>query len=126
MYVLVPPLPLLQFGLFIAAKVIAGDVYFFLHNLQTVLVQDFGEDCSSESESDDDAESAEEYASESEVDDVTDAANEEEWASSGEARSEASDDERDAQASAEALKKLVPYNLEDFEKVILLNKLNKF
>nr|GMD30955.1 Spastin like [Ipomoea batatas] len=77
---------------------------------------DFGEDCSSESESDEDAESAEEYASESEVDDATDAANEEEWASSGEARSEASDDERDVQASAEALKKLVPYNLEDFEK----------
>nr|GMD37672.1 uncharacterized protein LOC109155101 isoform X2 [Ipomoea batatas] len=77
---------------------------------------DFGEDCSSESESDEDAESAEEYASESEADDATDAANEEEWASSGEARSEASDDERDVQASAEALKKLVPYNLEDFEK----------
>ncbi|XP_031092029.1 uncharacterized protein LOC115996769 isoform X1 [Ipomoea triloba] len=77
---------------------------------------DFGEDCSSESESDEDAESAEEYASESEVDDATEAANEEEWASSGEARSEASDDERDVQASAEALKKLVPYNLEDFEK----------
>nr|GMD35925.1 Spastin like [Ipomoea batatas] len=46
---------------------------------------DFGEDCSSESESDEDAESAEEYASESEADDATDAANEEEWASSGEA-----------------------------------------
>ncbi|XP_019158380.1 PREDICTED: uncharacterized protein LOC109155101 isoform X2 [Ipomoea nil] len=77
---------------------------------------DFGEDCSSESESDEDAESGEEYASDSEVDDATDATNEEEWASSGEARSEASDDERDVQASAEALKKLVPYNLEEFEK----------
>lgn len=89
-------------------------------------MQDFGEDCSSESESDEDAESAEEYASESEVDDATEAANEEEWASSGEARSEASDDERDVQASAEALKKLVPYNLEDFEKVILLNNFKNF
>ncbi|KAH7840384.1 hypothetical protein Vadar_016229 [Vaccinium darrowii] len=49
---------------------------------------DFGEDCSSESESDDDnLESGEECTSESEV-------------------------------SAEALKKLVPYNLEDFEKSV--------
>ncbi|KAK9274576.1 hypothetical protein L1049_021825 [Liquidambar formosana] len=77
---------------------------------------DFGEDCSSECESDD-AESGEECTSESEVEDENDASNEEEWTSSTEAKSECSDDEEiDVQASAEALKKLVPYNLEDFEK----------
>ncbi|KAA8528933.1 hypothetical protein F0562_033579 [Nyssa sinensis] len=78
---------------------------------------DFGEACS-ESESDDDnAESGEECTSESEVEDENDASNEEEWTSSGDAKSEGSDvDEVDVQASAEALKKLVPYNLEDFEK----------
>ncbi|KAL7001520.1 hypothetical protein U1Q18_002672 [Sarracenia purpurea var. burkii] len=78
---------------------------------------DFGEDCSSESESDDDnLESGEDCTSESEVEDENDGSNEEEWTSSGEARSECSDDEVDVQVSAEALKKLVPYNLEDFEK----------
>ncbi|CAA2965484.1 AAA+-type ATPase [Olea europaea subsp. europaea] len=64
---------------------------------------------SSESESDEDnAESGEESTSESEVEDENDASNEE----------DASDDEIDVQASAEALKKLVPYNLEDFEKIV--------
>ncbi|KAG5531841.1 hypothetical protein RHGRI_026451 [Rhododendron griersonianum] len=78
----------------------------------------FGEDCSSESESDgDNLESGEECTSESEVEDENDGSNEEEWTSSGEAKSEGSDDD-DVQVSAEALKKLVPYNLEDFEKSV--------
>lgn len=77
---------------------------------------DFGEDCSSESESDDEnAESGEECSSESEVEDENDGSNEEEWTSSGETRSDCTDDD-EVQVSAEALKKLVPYNLEDFEK----------
>ncbi|CAL5354428.1 unnamed protein product [Camellia sinensis] len=77
---------------------------------------DFGEDCSSESESDDEnAESGEECSSESEVEDENDGNNEEEWTSSGETRSDCTDDD-EVQVSAEALKKLVPYNLEDFEK----------
>lgn len=77
---------------------------------------DFTEDCSTESESDDDAESAEEYTSESEADDVTDAANEE-WESNGD-KSEATDDEGDAHTSDEVLKKLVPHNPESFEKQV--------
>lgn len=78
---------------------------------------DFGEDCSSECETDDDnAELGEECTSDSEVEDDNDASNEEEGTNSGEARSDCSDDDVDIQASAEALKKLVPYNLEDFEK----------
>ncbi|XP_010261095.1 PREDICTED: uncharacterized protein LOC104600003 isoform X2 [Nelumbo nucifera] len=78
---------------------------------------DFGEECTSEIESDDDnAESGEECSSESEVEDENDAGNEEDWTSSGEVKSDSSDDEVDLQASAEALKKLVPYSLEEFEK----------
>lgn len=82
-------------------------------------MQDFSEVCSSETESDDEnGESGEECTSESEVEDENDASNEDEWTSSGEAKPETSDDDEvDVQASAEALKKLVPYNLEDFEKV---------
>ncbi|KAI8538376.1 hypothetical protein RHMOL_Rhmol09G0098100 [Rhododendron molle] len=76
------------------------------------------EDCSSKSESDgDNLESGEECTSKSEVKDENDGSNEEEWTSSGEAKSEGSDDD-DVQVSAEALKKLVPYNLEDFEKSV--------
>ncbi|CAH9088234.1 unnamed protein product [Cuscuta europaea] len=79
----------------------------------------FTEDCSSESGSDEDAESAEEYTSESEAEDVIDdAANDEEWANNGETKSETSDDEGDARKSVEALKKLVPYDLEGFEKQV--------
>lgn len=79
-------------------------------------MQDFGED-QSESESDDDnAESGEECTSESEAEDENVAGNEEEWTSSGEAKSEHSGDD-DVQATIEALKKLVPYSLEEFEKV---------
>ncbi|VFQ69550.1 unnamed protein product [Cuscuta campestris] len=77
---------------------------------------DFTEDCSTESESDDDAESAEEYTSESEADDVTDAADEE-WESNGD-KSEATDDEGDVHTSDEVLKKLVPHNPESFEKQV--------
>ncbi|XP_050275881.1 uncharacterized protein LOC126717928 isoform X1 [Quercus robur] len=79
---------------------------------------DFGDDCASESESDDDAESGEECASESEVDDENDATNEEDWTSSGEASADGSDnDEIDVQAIAEAaLKKVIPHSLEEFEK----------
>lgn len=85
-----------------------------------LLEQDFGDDCASESESDDDAESGEECTSESEVDDENDATNEEDWTSSGEASADGSDnDEIDVQATAEAaLKKLIPHSLEEFEKVL--------
>lgn len=76
--------------------------------------QDFGEDCSSESESD--VESGEECTSDSEIEDANDASNEEEWTSSAETKSEASEED-DVEASVEALEKLIPFNLEDFEKV---------
>ncbi|TXG56898.1 hypothetical protein EZV62_018211 [Acer yangbiense] len=77
---------------------------------------DFGDDCSSDCESDDNLE-MEECTSESEVEDENDAGNEE-WTSSNEAKTDCSDDdEADLEATAvEALKKLVPYNLEEFEK----------
>lgn len=79
---------------------------------------DFGQECSSESETDEDnAESGEECTSESEAEDENDASNEEDWASGSDAKSDCSDDDEvDVKASAEALKKLVPFNLEDFGK----------
>ncbi|GMH10907.1 hypothetical protein Nepgr_012748 [Nepenthes gracilis] len=75
---------------------------------------DFGKDCSSESESDNEnVASGEEWTSE--VEDENDVSNEE-WTSSSEARSDGTDvEEIDVQA-AEALKKPVPHNLEEFEK----------
>ncbi|KAI3501990.1 hypothetical protein L1887_30020 [Cichorium endivia] len=73
---------------------------------------DFGED-NSENESDDEHGEGEEMTSESEIDD--EASNEEEWTSSGE---HGSDDEDVEARAAEALKKLVPGNLEDFAKNI--------
>ncbi|OWM90680.1 uncharacterized protein LOC116195970 isoform X2 [Punica granatum] len=74
---------------------------------------DFGEDCSEELD-DESALSGEDCTSESEIEDENEVSNEDEWTSSGEARS---DEEVDVQATAEAaLKKLIPYNLEDFEK----------
>ncbi|XWS68494.1 hypothetical protein CRYUN_Cryun04dG0095400 [Craigia yunnanensis] len=78
---------------------------------------DFGDDCSSESESDDDnLESAVDCTSESDIGDENDASNEEDLTSSNETRTDCSDaDEMHATAEA-ALKKLVPYNLEEFEK----------
>lgn len=87
---------------------------------------DIDDDQSSDSESDDDnAESGEEGALESENEDDNDASNEEEW-SSAEAKSDASDNEDDAVASAEAalkkvkdaVKKLIPYNVEELEKMV--------
>lgn len=72
---------------------------------------DFGED---ENESDEEhGESGEDVTSESEIED--EASNEEEWTSSGDSRS---DDEDVEARAAEALKKLVPGNLEDFAKNI--------
>ena len=65
------------------------------------------------------------YQLESENEDDNDATNEEEWASSTETKSDASDNE-DAIAAAEAhlkkvkaavIRKLVPYNVGEFEKV---------
>ncbi|AES89435.2 P-loop nucleoside triphosphate hydrolase superfamily protein [Medicago truncatula] len=84
---------------------------------------DIDDDQSSDSESDDDnAESGEEG---SENEDDNDASNEEEW-SSTEAKSDASDNEDDVVASAEAalkkvkdaVKKLIPYNVEELEKMV--------
>ncbi|WCJ40037.1 P-loop containing nucleoside triphosphate hydrolases superfamily protein [Euphorbia peplus] len=79
---------------------------------------DFADDGSSECESDDNAES--ECTSESEVEDENHASNEEEWTSSGEAKTDCSDDDvAAAEAKAEAaLKKLIPFNLnlEEFAK----------
>lgn len=80
------------------------------------MVQDFGEDGVSENESDDEqAVSSEECSSASEAEDE----NEEE-----ETKSDATEDEEsDVQATAEeALKKLVPFNLDEFEKVLSLVK----
>ncbi|OIW05626.1 hypothetical protein TanjilG_23412 [Lupinus angustifolius] len=83
------------------------------------------DDDSSDYESDDDnADSGEEGSIESESEDDNDASNEEEWASSTEVKSDASDNE-DALAHAEAalkkvkaaVQKLVPYNIEEFEKI---------
>ncbi|TYG41268.1 hypothetical protein ES288_D12G162300v1 [Gossypium darwinii] len=78
---------------------------------------DFGDDCSSESESDEDnQESVVDGTSESDIEDENDASNEEDWTSSNETRTDCSDED-EVQATAEAaLKKLVPYNLEEFEK----------
>ncbi|CAL0334216.1 unnamed protein product [Lupinus luteus] len=83
------------------------------------------DDDSSDYESDDDnADSGEEGSIESESEDDNDASNEEEWASSTEVKSDVSDNE-DALAHAEAalkkvkaaVQKLVPYNIEEFEKI---------
>lgn len=81
---------------------------------------DFGDDCQSEGESDDDSAVLGEEYSESEVEDENDASNEEEWTSSNEARSDGTDnDEVDVEATAEAaLRKLIPCSLEEFEKRI--------
>lgn len=79
---------------------------------------DFGEDCSSD---DDNGESGEDCMSESEIEDENDVSNEEEWTSSGETRSDCSDndeEEVDVRVSAEAFKKLIPYNVEDIEKKV--------
>ncbi|XP_061972307.1 uncharacterized protein LOC133694683 isoform X1 [Populus nigra] len=76
---------------------------------------DFGDD---ECVSDDSAEAVEDGISESEVEDENDTVNEEEWTSSVEAKSDFSDDDAvDVEATAEAaLKKLLPFSLQEFEK----------
>ncbi|XP_009407780.2 uncharacterized protein LOC103990390 isoform X1 [Musa acuminata AAA Group] len=77
---------------------------------------DFGQECASESDTDDGhVESGEECTSESEAEDGNDLSNEE-WTSSNESKSGESDDDVDVRASAEALKKLVPCSLEEFAK----------
>ncbi|PKA60472.1 Katanin p60 ATPase-containing subunit A1 [Apostasia shenzhenica] len=81
----------------------------------------FGEECASGSESEDgNVDSGEECSSDSEVEEENEASNEEEWGSSSEAKSGESDDEDgiEMEASAEALKKLVPCSLEEFAKNI--------
>ncbi|XP_057804565.1 uncharacterized protein LOC131019956 isoform X1 [Salvia miltiorrhiza] len=72
---------------------------------------DFNED---ESESDEENE----CTSESEVEDENDASNEEDYTSSGEARTDGSDDEVDINVSAENLRKLLPCSIEEFEKSV--------
>ncbi|KAL3642364.1 hypothetical protein CASFOL_013179 [Castilleja foliolosa] len=71
---------------------------------------DFDED---ESESDEDN-----SGSESEIDDENDASKEEDYTSSGDAKTEGSDDEVDTNATAENLRKLLPCNIEEFEKSV--------
>lgn len=74
--------------------------------------QDFNED---ESESDEESTSE----SEGEDENENDASNEEDYTSSGEARTDGSDDEHevDINLSAENLRKLLPCSVEEFEKV---------
>ncbi|KAG0476234.1 hypothetical protein HPP92_013075 [Vanilla planifolia] len=81
---------------------------------------DFGEEYASESESEDgNIESGEGCTSESEAEEEKATSNEEEWGSSSEAKSGESDDDAvDVHASVEALKKLVPCNLEEFAKSV--------
>ncbi|XP_044489590.1 uncharacterized protein LOC123213989 [Mangifera indica] len=75
---------------------------------------DFGDDYSSD---EDNVESCEDCTSESEIEDENDTSNEDDCTSNNEAKSDCSDADADAEVTAEkALKKLVPYNLEDFEK----------
>ncbi|KAL5703801.1 hypothetical protein ACHQM5_022308 [Ranunculus cassubicifolius] len=75
---------------------------------------DFGEGCASESDTDDEStESGEDGVSESDTDEENDISNAEEWGSGSEVKS---DSEEEATTAAEALKKLVPYSIEDFAK----------
>lgn len=79
-----------------------------------ILSQDFSDYGSYEGESDDDSVESGEECTDSEIDDEN-----EEWMSSNDTKTDCSDDDEvDVQATAEAaLKKLVPYSLEEFEKV---------
>lgn len=80
---------------------------------------DFGDDCQSENESDDDNALLGEDDLESEAEDDNDASNEEEWTSSNEARSDCTDnDEVEVKESAvEAFRKLInPHSVEEFER----------
>ena len=83
-------------------------------------MQDFGDDGVSENDSDDEHEDSgeEEGTSKSEDEDEN-----EEWASNVDTKSDASEDEEtDVQSTAEALMKLIPFNLEEFEKVLSVSK----
>eukprot|EP00252_Welwitschia_mirabilis_P023433 TRINITY_DN6612_c0_g1_i1.p1 TRINITY_DN6612_c0_g1~~TRINITY_DN6612_c0_g1_i1.p1 ORF type:complete len:1074 (-),score=251.88 TRINITY_DN6612_c0_g1_i1:327-3548(-) len=97
------------------------------HDLQVPLLildssvlapHDYGDESSSEVDTDDEngtGETGEECSSEADSDDENDASNEEEWASS-ETKEDASDVDTDPDVAARAIKKLAPYALEDFEK----------
>ncbi|KAK1289196.1 hypothetical protein QJS10_CPB18g01323 [Acorus calamus] len=76
-------------------------------------LQDFVQECASEIETDDENVEAE-TTSGSEGEDDNDASNEEDWTSSSEVKSDEDNDER---VSAEAIKKLLPFSVEEFEKV---------
>lgn len=81
---------------------------------------DFGEECLSETESDEDnAESGAETTSDTEIEDENDASNEEDWTSSGEAKSDVEGFDARAAAVEAALNKLVPGHLEEFEKNVM-------
>ncbi|KAJ8770024.1 hypothetical protein K2173_009752 [Erythroxylum novogranatense] len=98
-------------------KALAQDLQIPLLVLDSSVLAPYDLADDSECESDDNTESGEECTSDSEVDDENEAATEEEWTSSAEARSDADDDVVDMEATAEAaIKKLVPFNLEEFAK----------
>ena len=79
-----------------------------------LIFQDLNEDeCESEEENS-------EGMSESEIEDENDASNDEDYTSSDEGRTDGSGDEVDINVSAEDIRKLIPCNIEEFEKVILL------
>ncbi|KAG6401665.1 hypothetical protein SASPL_138529 [Salvia splendens] len=56
--------------------------------------------------------------SESEIEDENDASNDEDYTSSDEGRTDGSDDEVDINVSAEDIRKLIPCNIEEFEKSV--------
>lgn len=100
--------------------IISQKTSIFIKKYICFFVQDFGEECLSETESDEDnAESGAETTSDTEIEDENDASNEEDWTSSGEAKSDGDVEGFDARAAAveAALNKLVPGHLEEFEKV---------
>ncbi|GAB2233580.1 hypothetical protein Droror1_Dr00002806 [Drosera rotundifolia] len=73
---------------------------------------DLSEDCLENEYEDEDADTSEECSSESEAEDSNDASNEE-WT-----RSDATDDEELEARAADALKKLIPGNIEELEKQV--------
>lgn len=84
-------------------------------------MQDFGQECGSEDETDDEnAESCEENVG-SEAEDDHEGSNEEELTSSNEVHTDEDSDEDDVdvQASPEALKNLIPFSLEEFAQVTI-------
>ncbi|KAK1314542.1 Katanin p60 ATPase-containing subunit A1 [Acorus calamus] len=79
----------------------------------SVLAHDFVQECASEIETDDENVESE-TTSGSEGEDDNDASNEEDWTSSSEVKSD--EDNNDERVSAEAIKKLIPFSVEEFEK----------